>query len=267
MNSKTALMARNPKLQLIGILLLLSILGMLKQNSGSFPTMHLFQIGAAVLTAIFAELAFFGAIGAEGGRSAIVTGLLCGMILVPGTKPHLIWFAATAAIASKLLFRTSSGRHIFNPAAAGLIFSSIFFGQILNWWGFSNVYVVIAAAGLLIYRLNRLSTVFSYIIFHFLGNSILSGNFGSQSLLSVNVFFAFIMLIEPKTSPSARRFQWVFGGACGLLSALFFSIIPSMEGDLLALMAVNSLRFTPFLNFSISGKSGNQPDDGIHFSR
>ena len=166
---------KNLKFHLIGLLLLFSLLAVSKQYSGIFPVGLIIQLATAVLTAILAEWAFFGNIGAEALRSAVITGMLCGMILMPGIGLHIIWLIVSFSIASKLLFRTSSGKHIFNPAAVGLVLSMFFFENQINWWGFTNVYIVIVIGGIIIYRLNRLSLVFSYIIFSFLSNSLLMG--------------------------------------------------------------------------------------------
>jgi Na+-translocating ferredoxin:NAD+ oxidoreductase RnfD subunit len=230
--------AKNPKIQIFGLLLLLSALGSGKYD---FATI-LMQIAVALLTAVLAEWAFFGNIGIEGFRSALITGSLCGMILYPGADLRTIWVAVAVAIASKLLFRSPSGKHIFNPAATGLVVSSLFLGNQMNWWACSNVHIVIILGGLIIFRLNRLSLVFSYFLFRFISSAIFNGD-GYYAVFSPNLFFAFIMLTEPKTSPGQRPAQWIFGGICGILSSLFFTVIPSLDGDLLALLAVNPLRF------------------------
>ncbi len=232
---------KNPKVQVILLLFALCLFAVFKGNIEPLPAVPMILL--AVLTAVFAELAVFGKVSASSIQSSIISGLIVGTLIAPGTDMKIVWFASVAAIASKKLFQAENAKHIFNPAAFGLAVMLPLFGSRINWWGFSSPYIVIAAGGFILYRMNRLSMVFSYILFRMLG-AIVTGaaGFGLEALELPNLFFAFIMLIEPKTSPSPRTHQWIFGGLVGILSAASAHLLPSAEGDLLALLAMNFLR-------------------------
>ncbi len=64
----------------------------------------------------------------------------------------------------------------------------------------------------------------------------------AQAFLLPNLFFAFVMLVEPKTSPTKRTEQWLFGGLCGLLATLYYHFLPAYEGDIMALLTLNLIR-------------------------
>ncbi|MCF6174701.1 MAG: RnfABCDGE type electron transport complex subunit D [Victivallaceae bacterium] len=233
---------KNMKLQLICLLLVLFIVALVKQTPATYPLL-LGQLGFAVLTALLAELAFFGAVKSNSIQSAVISGIIIALLLMPGTELKLVWLAVTVAIAVKLLCRFPRGAHIFNPAAAGLLMIMLFWGNRINWWGFSSPYLVIILGGIISYRLKRLSLVFSYLIFRAIGLWLLNGlAIDVDMLLLPNLFFAFIMLIEPKTSPAKRVAQWQFGAGVGLLASLLFTLLPAFDGDLIALLIMNLLR-------------------------
>ena len=233
---------RNMKIQMLCLLAILFITALLKQESEQYSTL-IMQVGTSILIAIFAEFAFFGAVKTTSVQSAVITGTIIAFLLAPGINFKILWFAVTVAIASKKLFQFPSGAHIFNPAASGLLMTTLFFGNRINWWGFSSPYIVIILGGIILFRLNRLSFVFSYIIFRCLGVTFFNGfNFNIDMLMLPNFFFAFIMLVEPKTTPYKRIQQWQFGAGTGLLASLFFSIIPAFGGALIALLCMNLIR-------------------------
>ncbi len=235
-------LAKNMRIQVILLLVILFITALSRQAADQYLVLFI-QLGAAVLIAVFAEFAFFGPVKSTSVQSAVITGALIGLLLVPGIDLRILCFAVSAAIASKLLFRFPSGAHIFNPAAAGLILLTVFWGNRINWWGFSNPYLLIILGGIILYRLNRLSFVFSYLIFRLAGLFFINAmDINIEMLLLPNLFFAFIMLVEPKTTPVKRAEQWKFAAGAGLCSSLFFSIIPAFDGDLTALLLMNFIR-------------------------
>lgn len=236
-------LTRKAKPLMIALLVILLTWGAIKQYPNIHTATTLLQVLLAIAVAIFAEHAFGGAVNNNSRQSAVISGMLVGMLLVPGVDYKILWLAAVTAIASKYLLKFSSGRHIFNPAATGLMLVSLIWGNKINWWGFTSPYIVIILGGFILYRLKRLSMVFSYYIFRVAGLVALNGlELDSSMLLMPNMFFAFIMLIEPKTSPSVRLEQWIFGCICGLLSSATFILVPSIDGDLASLMVVNLLR-------------------------
>jgi len=229
-----------PKVQL---LLLLSVLALVEVVEHPGANQRLLQPAVAVAAAVMAEWAFFGPVSSTYLHSAAVSGMLVGMISAPGVSPKIVWLAAVAAIASKKLLVSRPGRHMFNPAAFGLVLAMLLFGNQLNWWGDSSSVILILGAGFILFRLRRTSLVFSYFIVRSLSVFLLDGPMSlSDMLLAPNLFFAFVMVVEPKTSPSARLDQWLFGGLCGVLATLSYHWLPSFDGDLLALLVANLAR-------------------------
>lgn len=230
---------KQPKVQLLLVLLLLAAAGIAGDDGAAEALMLVITIPAAIL----AEWAFFGAVPATALQSAAITGFITGLLLAPGNLTAA-WTAAVVAIASKKFLLFHKGKHIFNPAAFGLMFSVIAFGNRLNWWGSSSTLITVIGAGLVLFQMHRLSLPFSYFITR-TASILLFGGLSTfhNAVMLPNLFFAFIMLVEPKTSPGKRAEQWVFGGLCGVLATAFYRWIPAFEGDLLALLTVNLLRF------------------------
>ncbi|HCE46727.1 MAG TPA: hypothetical protein DET40_24535 [Lentisphaeria bacterium] len=232
---------KQPKLQMIALLFLLAGIAVTGGVYGRGAlSVHLL---AAVATALAAECIFFGSASAASFQSATITGLIAGMLLAPGSSLVVVWAAAVAAIAIKRLFVfNSEGRHIFNPAASGLVLSTVLFSNQINWWGNSSSLAVILGAGIILFRMNRLSLPFAYFLGRILACAATGAAIDESLLLLPNLFFAFIMVVEPKTSPQNRTQQWMFGALCGILSTGIYNIFPGKESDLIALLIVNFLR-------------------------
>ena len=231
---------RRPKLLLLLLLASLALVG-LAGSADWQPKVAI--LATSLAAALLAEWAFYGAAPFGAVQSAAITGSIIGLLISPGSSLLLVWSASVAAIASKKLLAFREGKHIFNPAAFGLVFSVLVFGNHLNWWGNSSVLVVVIGVGLLLFRLGRLSLPISYFITRTVMVAWLGGpgTFAGAFLLP-NLFFAFIMLVEPKTVPGKRTEQWIFGGLGGILATLFYRWLPAFEGDLFALLIVNMLR-------------------------
>jgi Na+-translocating ferredoxin:NAD+ oxidoreductase RnfD subunit len=231
---------KNPKTQLCLLLAALAVTGLV---GASVPSRIVIVLTTSVAAALLAEWAFFGAVPSASLQSAAISGAIVGLLVAPGADLLFAWSASVAAIASKKLLVFREGKHIFNPAAFGLVVAMLIFGNRINWWGNTSVVLVILGAGLILIRLRRLSLPFAYFIARLAGIVLLTGpDAGRAMLLLPNLFFAFIMLVEPKTSPGKRGEQWIFGGACGLLATLFYRFFPAFEGDMLALLTINLLR-------------------------
>jgi len=227
----------------VQLLILLSVLAVAELVEHSHPMELITQLLLAVVAALLAEWAFFGAVSATSLHSAAITGLLVGMILAPGVSFNMVWLASVAAIASKKLLEFHPGRHIFNPAAFGLVLVMLLFGNQMDWWGSSSFVLVILGGGFILIRLRRTSLVFSYFIARSLSALLLGGSAGlPDMLLAPNLFFAFVMVVEPKTSLGRQLDQWLFGGLCGVMATLSYHWLPSFDGDLLALLVANLAR-------------------------
>ncbi len=233
---------KNMKVQILILLGILFLTALFHQPALTQSTLWI-QLASSITIAILAEFAFFGAVKSSSIQSATITGAIVALLLAPGIDLKILWFTVSAAIASKALLHFPSGRHIFNPAATGLLLTTCFFSNRINWWGFSNPYIIIVLGGFILFNLNRLALVFSYILFRCLGVLVFSNGILSIDMFMLhNLFFIFIMLVEPMTTPYKRVKQWQFGGGTALLASLFFSVTPSFGGDLMALLSMNLLR-------------------------
>ncbi|MBI3577010.1 RnfABCDGE type electron transport complex subunit D [Candidatus Gottesmanbacteria bacterium] len=171
--------------------------------------------------------------------SSIVTGLLIGLVFDPmaGFIPLVV--ASLFASVSKNFIGKGPHKHIFNPAAFGILISSMIFGWPVAWWGASwgMIPVVIIAVGMLpiLWKLRRQWIPVTFlIIYYFLSRSI------SLTIDGTVFLFGFVMLPEVKTSPIPGSWWWGWGI---LVGALIFvqNLLGLAVGDplLLALLAAN----------------------------
>lgn len=148
-------------------------------------------------------------------ESDLITALILALILLPAQdiNDYLILGAAgVAAMLSKYLL-VYGKRHIFNPAAFGAFTVATLFDYYPAWWvGTAILVPVVFLAGQLILRKMRrywMVTVFisiylGYLIFNFYDKA-LPGDLLNTVWLGLTatpvLFFAYIMLTEPSTSP------------------------------------------------------------------
>ncbi len=228
---------KSPKVQLIAALVLLALVGIVSDGDLKKLAVFLFS----VLTCLFTELIFVGKPNSQKIQSSLITGMIIGLLAIPAYDFWFVYVAGIIAIASKWIIRISK-QHIFNPAACGLVIAGYFFIDQVIWWGGSAPIVLIVAVGLILLNIKRLAMPFAYFGTRVL-LSFLLGISLESALLLPNLFFAFVMLVEPKTSPSRQIEQWIFGVGCGVLSTVLFSFTQGFDADLVALLMMNLLLF------------------------
>ncbi len=184
--------------------------------------------------------------------SAFISGLIIALALPPGITWHIPLFASSIAIFSKHTIRIR-GRHNFNPANFGLLLSMFIFGTYLAWWGATNAWLVLLLGTFIAYRFKRIHLVLSF----FITQSILLGAYFAlkggpflNGILTVNLFFIFVMLIEPKTSPIHRKGRIIYGVLTGAFSSVLLATIPTLDPSVLALALSNLL--VPVINSRIT---------------
>lgn len=186
-------------------------------------------------------------------ESSIITGLILSAIMGPlSLQEEWLWIvvASAAAIASKYILVTRSS-HIFNPAAFGAVAVGLL-GYSASWWiGNSVTFPLMLIGGLLIaHKIRRLHLVVTFLLVYtcllvldiFLvrgdGLSSVATLLDALFMSSPILFFAFVMLVEPLTSPQTKRKRVYFGafvGAALFLPQWFLSQVPfSLELALLA---------------------------------
>jgi len=135
--------------------------------------------------------------------------------------------AGLIALASKYILAIR-GKHVFNPAALGAVVVVFFFEQGATWWAGGNLPMLplVLIGGILVARKLRHADL----ILAFLGVALLSillpvvvsGGELLPALRSALVngslfFFAFVMLVEPLTTPPRRIGRLAYGALVGLL--------------------------------------------------
>jgi Na+-translocating ferredoxin:NAD+ oxidoreductase RnfD subunit len=242
---------KNIKHQIILMLVILAVAGSVENQDLKAPAHILFAVSVALL------VDFIGIYIRERKKvfseSAVITGLIISLLISPDSKWFIPVTAAFAAIAIKHILRWK-GKHIFNPAASGLLVSFLFFKDSMSWWGGMNFWMILLMGIPMMFYLKRLPLVGAYLVPQALIltviYSILHNNF-INVLFFVNYFFAFIMLVEPKTSPLFPWSRIIFGAFIGIVPILFQILLfrwvdllfdPSLIGLLVANM------FVPLMN-------------------
>jgi len=213
---------------------------------GSTPTFII--ISALVLVAIgwIANSIFSWAFDAPTNfESVYITALILCLIMTPAktfSDFAVLFWAVILAMLSKYVLAINK-KHIFNPAAVGVVITGLVLGQPASWWvGTAWMAPFVAIAGFLVIRKLRFYDlawgffmavlVVSLLIDIIHGNDLLDG-FSRVILDSFMLFLGSIMVTEPLTTPPTSRLQMIYGGLVGILSvpqvSLFgFSFSPEM---------------------------------------
>ncbi len=160
-----------------------------------------------------------------------ISALILALIITPVSSPGDLWFlgwASVLAMASKYLL-APGGKHIFNPAAFAVALTYVTVNQSASWWvGTGPMLPFVLPAGLLIVRkLGRFDLVLSFLLTA-LGITLFVDLFSATNffatlqkilLYSPLLFFAFIILTEPLTTPPTRASRIIYGVIVGFLFA------------------------------------------------
>ncbi len=214
------------------ILLLLAaavmgFLGIFSINPVYLTVSTLFLLGVCYVTNVVFATVFRVQANVE---SVHITALILALIVTPAANfagfGFLFW-AGVLAIASKYIVAWR-GKHLFNPAALSVVITSFALGQSASWWVGTMPMLPFVLSGILIVRkIRRFDLVFYFLLVSIstIGASIivkggdLSGGLGSALLYSPILFFAFVMLTEPMTTPPTKKLQSIYGALVGFLFA------------------------------------------------
>lgn len=187
-------------------------------------------------------------------RSGIVTGLLIGLILDPSTPVWLTLTTVAFAIISKTVITTTPQRHLFNPAAFGLILTQLIFSGPVSWWGVAantwSIPILIVGLGLILFRLRLWLLPLQFLIIY--------AAYFRRFLDPTILLFTFVMLPEPQTLPLTFHWRRVFGFLTGITLILILPFTPRLNLDplLLSLLIANFVGFllTKFTLFYLRSK-------------
>lgn len=254
---------RNPRLQLICVLALFFIftIGHIPMHTGAY--MLVVCLGSALLCDV--AISWIRTRSFIVPYSAAITGLILALIADTTAPWHALFVIALAAVAQKQLIRFG-GRHVFNPAAFGLVTGWFLFGSYPSWWAASlyasnplawnNLLLYAGLAGILYvsgYKYKRYVTIGAFLLVFTLLFPLVAG-FSSIASLALTVvspgtlFYAFLMLPEPMTSPVIPYRQLVYGAVVAGLNVGFTYLGVQMgmvmpDSSLVALLAGNMLAF------------------------
>ena len=209
--------------------LVASAFGLLEFSTGELALSLVVAVGVAVLTG----WAFAPAFGLKPHReSSVITGLLVFLITVPSLNAQalaVIALAAALASASKYLIAIR-GRHVLNPAAAGVAIVSLVGLSSQSWWVASPVLLPFVAVGafLILYRTRKLlvGVIFMVLAVLLAVGAMLAFGSPIDAALQVAlwsspvVFLGGFMFSEPLTLPPLRRQQLVIAAVVAVVYAL-----------------------------------------------
>jgi len=230
----------------LGIFLLLfsAYIAFLEKHAGFLLAICISVISAALVDSAAAYLKKKEFVLTE---SSIVTGLIVSYVMASSQAWWMIALASILAISSKHIIRFKA-RHIFNPAAFGVLAIVFLLGAYTEWKGAYLWYIIIPFGVYFSFKIKKLELVISYFIASFI-------LFGVQAVIQrvnlweilgyLNYFFIFIMLIEPMTTPMTKFGKIIFGSGVGGLVFILYTL-GVKEPELLALACLNL--FTPSLN-------------------
>lgn len=164
-------------------------------------------------------------------ESFYITAWIICLIVTPGLDLQSLIFmfaASVLAISSKFILSINK-KHIFNPAAFGAYTAGLLLPSTLgvSWWvGTELMFPVTLIGGLLITRkTKRWSLLFTFLVFSLSVFLIRSGSINETIFLNTPMlFFAFVMLTEPQTSPVNNFYRIIYGSAIGFLYPSQFQI-------------------------------------------
>lgn len=164
-------------------------------------------------------------------ESSLITGLILALIVDPTSKPIFLVLIAVLAMSSKYI-TSIRGRHLFNPVAFAALVSALTVGQGASWW-VNNLIMApfIIIGGLLILRkIRRFQIVAIFLVTYLLLAGIVErmeilerpvSTLTDSLINSPILFFSFVMLVEPLTSPAKRIFQLYYGAVVALSYMIF----------------------------------------------
>jgi Na+-translocating ferredoxin:NAD+ oxidoreductase RnfD subunit len=166
---------------------------------------------------------------------AVLTALIVAMVLRAQEPWYVVTITSVAAVLSKYIFRSRSA-NVFNPAALAIVASFYAFHTGQSWWGALTevapwAQVTLVATGLFIVdRVNKMPLVLVFLGTYFLLFTVtafvsdprwVSEVFRPPDLEAA-LFFAFIILTDPPTSPAKYPDQIVCGMIVAVAAYAFF---------------------------------------------
>lgn len=218
------------------VLYYLVFLVLLATLLGSFGLIPYDPISISISTALFTIFCFaantvFSRVfkAPTNLESTYITALILTLLISPikNTADVSFYFWVSVwAIGSKYLMAINK-KHIFNPVAIALALTAFTINRSAVWWvGNSALFPFVLAGGYLIVRkIKRNDLVIGFLVAALATTAFFSLNSGNNILATLQkalfdtpiIFFAFVMLTEPLTTPPTRILRIAYGVLVGLL--------------------------------------------------
>lgn len=180
-------------------------------------------------------------------ESVYITALILSLIISPADSIQnlaLPLVVSVLAISSKFILAINH-KHIFNPVAFGITAGAYILNQQASWWiGTTQILPFILIGGLLVVRkIQRFDLVLSFfagILFASFLKDIIPNKVFLDSQL---IFFAFVMLTEPQTTPPKRNLRIIYGGLVGLGNFFFTPDLTLILGNIFSYLVSPKSKF------------------------
>ena len=177
--------------------------------------------------------------------ASLVTGLLIGLIIDPGQPIWIVALACLLASLSKQFIGVGIRQHIFNPAAFGIMTTSLVFGIPVAWWGVAwgklPVLILVLLMIRILWGMKRIWLPAGFLVVYFTYLSVITKSFSWGLFLDgTTLLFALVMLPEPITSPTNGKLKYLFGPAVAVL-AIFLSQAKFLTDGLLPALLIANL--------------------------
>jgi glycine betaine catabolism B len=213
---------------LIATAILLSFAGLLAYDSFAL----LFSTGFLLAVCGLTNWLFAKAYGVPANaESANISALILALIITPITGYHdliFLFWAGVVAMASKYIVAINH-KHLFNPVAFAVALTYFAVNQSASWWvGQAQLLPFVLMGGLLLVRKLRrgnfvtsflLSATVAIVFFSLLAGQNPLTALQQTLLYSPVLFFAFIILTEPLTTPPTSGLRVIEGLLVGVLFA------------------------------------------------
>jgi ferredoxin-NADP reductase len=168
-------------------------------------------------------------------ESVYISALILTLIITPVKSLHdfaFLFWAAVLTMASKFIVAINK-RHIFNPVALAVAITAVTINGSATWWVGSLPMLPFVLLGIfVVIKVRRFDMLFYFFLVYLIslfGFDVLAGANPVITLQksltdSPLLFFSFIMLTEPITTPPTKTLQSIYGGLIGLLMSPKFHI-------------------------------------------
>ena len=204
--------------------------------------------------------------------SAVVTGLILGLILPVSTPLWVALIASAFAIALVKEIFGGLGQNFMNPAVAAKIFAVISYGNLVVNNGFddasfidrflgtaggnlgeSSILAILVGGSYLAFKgIIRVRVPLSIIAVSLLFSQFVLGDLAILGSNSSVYFIAFFMANDYASSAITNGGKWIYGILVAIAAALFIGIGENIEGAYYAILIGNV--FAPFIDSFFKGK-------------